>query len=299
MKKSLRVLSLVLCFVLFAIGVGAASSHTYYTNQPTMNFTTTNLSKLTNNVGSATYNWYDRIYSKGCMVTCVAMVLNNLDVSTTSSKTDIRTGRTGYLDADPFTVTYANTGFASITKNASGNYVSSYTKDPVTLVVNNINDGFGVTMHSVDIAKYDSGYKLYEITKLSKEHPEGIIVYFKSGSKSHGVVVMESTASLDYGRSITPFTAQQIQYYEANRPIAKICTHADIIEPSTTVIDPQRKQFDGFNETDKIYGEYLTVCDPINYNSYLGDYVCMNDAYIGKDASMHFSDITKIYYFTK
>ncbi len=301
-KRLLRVTSVAICAMMLCSSVLTADSdgfdannHRYFTNQGTPNFETDNLTLLTNTVGDTTYNWYNRVVYGGCMVTCCAMILDNLGATTTEAVFDVRDGDCVVRDADPVTVMYANTNFATITSNGT-NFISSYNGDPVYIYSSRIANNFDKECHVVDLSGCSNAEKLYNITYYRNLNPEGVIAYFfrteynqtlgKYENHSHGVVVMESSASLDYGRSFTgPIVGD------------RICTEADVIAPTEVPVSEINSRATGFNSESTIYAQHLTVCDTVNYNSYPGDYVNMCDAYIGVASDFQFEHITKIYYF--
>lgn len=92
-------------------------------------FSTTNLDKLYSNGSSS--SWLSRPKSAGCVITSYAMILRNLGATTSSKHYDFRSGVTGYLASDPFTVMLANTSWPNITTSTSGTYIASTTQDPV------------------------------------------------------------------------------------------------------------------------------------------------------------------------
>ncbi len=307
-------MTMLLCTVVFASGsdIFDQYNHEYFTNQGNPNFDTRNLNRLTNTVGNTTYNWYNRLYNGGCMVTCFAMILANLEATTVESIFDVRDGEESVRDADPVTVMYANTNFAPITQSGT-NYISSYTGDPVYIYANRIAQNFGKECHVVDLSGCSSPEKLYRISCYIRSNPEGVITYFyrteynetlqRYVNYSHGVVVMESSASLDFGKSIdksgfpTPYTSDDIAMF-ANAPLSdRICTESDTIATTDVLIPYVNSRSAGFNEDSITCAQYLTVCDTVNYNSYPGDYVNMCDAYIGVDSGFQFEHITKLYYF--
>ncbi len=280
-----------------------------------MNFSHTNLDKLTNtgvdSYGNpVTYNWHSRLFLSGCMITCLAMMLNNLGAETIQSVYDVRTGTSGVLTADPVSVMYANTNFSTITQSGN-NYTSSYAYDPVLIYPARIASAFGESSPQiVELTDKTNAEKLYWITYYSKMHPEGIIVYFfktiydstlgRDVNYSHGVVVMNSSASLDFGRSTeytsTPYSAEDVEIFNANPPIVQVCTSAYTIPPTDmNAYGGLGRGANGFTEDSITYSDFLTVCDPVNYTSYPGDYVKMQDAYIGSDSVFQFEDIAKIY----
>lgn len=125
-----------------------------------------------------------RLSDAGCVITSVAMLINNVNGKTVSQQQDIRTGslsKNKYLTADPYSVVMANMNFPTITKNSQGRYVASYSSDPVLTDWALIISHFGVTrtvesfpnnVHS------DYGITMW-LTQLLDAYPDGLEVRFE------------------------------------------------------------------------------------------------------------------------
>ena len=129
---------------------------------------------------NAKYCWIDQ----GCGNCAVAMVLHNMGAVKTSGY-DFRSGQTGNLVADPYTVGLANSGnygadSASVLQYGNPIYmVWSYTAEQFNL------DGKTVKL---DRIYYPSRSKMRD---LLQEHPEGIIIQVSTKTKNHYIVFSE------------------------------------------------------------------------------------------------------------
>lgn len=292
-SKCLTALILVISLVL-SISINADSStYVYYTNKGTPNYNTNNLNILKNTSGTKTYNWANRLFEAGCFITSYAMILRNAKKTTSSSYTDIRKGTTGILSPDPFTVTYANTNFSTITYNqSSGTYVSSYSGDPVATYPLRIASGFNATYKKIDLinsvftpeSTMSLEEKIYWIAYYIKEYPQGVgIEFYNAIAGYHLIVGVETTLSLDFGGPISeiaklaannPELLPQAKINSANE-IDGVNTPAQIAYRNSTIND----MLSVYNTNDITYGEFFTVCDPVHYNSTPGNYVSLNDTW--------------------
>ncbi len=125
--------------------------------------------------------WMD----EGCGNASMAMVLNNMGATMTNGY-DFRSGQTGNLIADPYTVALAN----------SGNYgyepsVKTLKFNPIYMRWANVASRFNVDGRKLEFTrKYNP--TLAHIRDLLKEHPEGVIVQLSIGSsKNHYLVFTE------------------------------------------------------------------------------------------------------------
>lgn len=131
-------------------------------------------------LGSQYSNWMD----SGCALASVATVLHNMGAVKTVGY-DLRTGQDGYLPADPYTVALANSGnygVSSVSETMSGN--------PIYMAWARVASKFEVDGEQVSIKKYYSPSRS-KIRDLLKEHPQGVIVCFTRGKKTHYVVFAE------------------------------------------------------------------------------------------------------------
>ena len=123
---------------------------------------------------NSNYDWMD----EGCLVCCIAMLLRNMG-ATLDGAYDIRTGKTGSLQADPYTVALANAG----SKGATSSNKTVY-GNPIYVASNRIAEAFKLKGKSFEV---NTTY--YVTKKAIKEaldrHPEGVIVGFKKWNSSH------------------------------------------------------------------------------------------------------------------
>jgi len=129
----------------------------------------------------------------GCVITSFAMVLKNLNATTTTQRYDFRTGTTSNQIADPFTVTLANIQYPSITSRNGRYEVTSYTSSdsPVYTYPSRIGDAFGYNVYEVSLLGKTDAQKAEILTNYLNDHPEGIIVRISDvanpTSRSQGV----------------------------------------------------------------------------------------------------------------
>lgn len=121
---------------------------------------------------------------EGCAICSVAMVLHNLG-ATLERGYDLRSGQTGNLPADPYTVTLANTYNFGPTSTSELLY-----GDPILAGWTAIASRFYVDGQAVGCRKiyYPTPRR---IADLLEDHPAGIVVEFKKSSGSHYVVFGE------------------------------------------------------------------------------------------------------------
>ena len=124
-------------------------------------------------------DWMD----EGCYLASIAMVLNNMGAKLTEGY-DFRSGQTGDLPADPYTVALAN----------SGNYGATTAKgvlygNPILVSRSNIEARFNVNGKGV-ASKMTYNVSKKAIKEALDEHPEGVIVYFSrpSRNRTHYIV---------------------------------------------------------------------------------------------------------------
>lgn len=257
----------------------ASSSYTYWTNKTTPNYTTTNLDILYDS--NKSYQWSDRIYSAGCFVTSYAMILNNLGKTTKSQVKDIRTNSTGYLVADPFTVTFANTNFASIS-SSGGYYLSSYTSDPVYTYPSRIATNFDATYTYVDLTNKTEAQKAYNLAYYINKYPQGVgIQLSNSTSGTHCIVGIGQTYRNFSSRSedllledvVAPTVVTDINYTDIDVNTVLATEKALMTSTSTrnTNIRSARSTYDS----------YFTVCDPVSTSSKSGDCVLFSNCWAG------------------
>lgn len=274
------ILAIYMCiFSSMCIPCSAASYH-YYTNTTTPNFLTTNLDKLYNESGVyASVKWYDRIHDAGCYVTSYAMVLRSLGKKTIKKVKDIRSSSTGYLGADPFTVTYANAGFPSIVKSSNGNFYAEYTGDPVYTSPSTIASNFGATFSQVDLRGKEDSVKAYNLASYINKYPQGVVICFTS----HAVVGIGTTYP-------TTRSAEEIlpEIFINDPNFKDYDFSSSFLTVKTKYEDSKLKNNASMNN----YGIYFTVCDPVSAYNQSGDNVLLSDCWTGDN--FNFSDIQYI-----
>lgn len=118
-------------------------------------------------------DWMD----EGCYVASIAMILNNLGAKLTEGY-DFRSGQSGNLPADPYTVALAN----------SGNYGAPTAKsvlygNPILVSRANIDARFNVGGKSV-VSEMTYNVSKKAIKAALDEHPEGVVIYFSRPSRN-------------------------------------------------------------------------------------------------------------------
>ncbi len=149
---------------------------------------------------------------EGCAICSVAMVLHNLG-AVLERGYDLRSGQTGNLPADPYTVTLANTYNFGPTSTAELLY-----GDPILASWNAIASRFFVDGKAVGCRKiyYPSPRR---IADLLEDHPAGIVVEFRKSSGSHYVV---------FGKCLNPEAKNQYDLeFEVYDPLGYTADQGD------------------------------------------------------------------------
>ncbi len=121
--------------------------------------------------------WMDQ----GCGNASVAMVLNNMGARKTSGY-DFRSGQTGNLIADPYTVGLANSGsFGADTAS------TTLRGNPIYMRWAYVAEQFNVDGKTVKLSKVYSP-STTKIKNILAEHPEGVIVQLSTATKNHYIV---------------------------------------------------------------------------------------------------------------
>jgi len=130
---------------------------------------------------NGTADWMD----EGCKISCIAMVLRNMDAKLATGY-DVRTGKSDNLEADPFTVMLANAG-----SNGKDLTTRRLNGSPIVAAYGNISSRFEVDGKAVESSL--SGVNKATIKRLLDDHPEGVIVGFKNYARgtSHYLVFTE------------------------------------------------------------------------------------------------------------
>ncbi len=122
-------------------------------------------------------DWMD----EGCYLASIAMVLNNMGAKLTKGY-DFRSGQSGNLPADPYTVALANAGSYGATTSRGVIY-----GNPILISRSNIDSRFNVGGNSIS-SEMTYNVSPRAIKEALDEHPEGVIVYFTRGSRTHYIV---------------------------------------------------------------------------------------------------------------
>ena len=121
---------------------------------------------------------------EGCAISCVAMLFHNLGAVYTKGY-DFRSGQSGNIPADPYTVALANVGYKGFA-SASGTYYA----DPIYARWSVITEAFNVDGRALKVEHRFQGRA--GIRDALKEHPEGVVVRLtKSNGDTHFVLFTE------------------------------------------------------------------------------------------------------------
>ena len=270
MKKCvIRIFSIAIAIVMLTC-LCSATSYIYFTHDREPNFEITNLDKLHyGNVNSPT--WLDRIHEDGCFITSYAMILRNIGKTTVGSETDIRNGTTGSLQADPFTVTFANTDFAEISTVGS-KYVSSYSSDPVVTNINTITENFNASSFEVSFSGMTEQQIAENLAFYINAYPQGVgIVLNNSTQGKHLIVGVDETYTETFGSSASllsgniapmiPISADEPDF-ESVECLASYRYRNGLVSENLASTD---------STTSSTYESYFIVCDPINYATQPGN----------------------------
>ncbi|MBR2453539.1 MAG: hypothetical protein IKB35_00900 [Clostridia bacterium] len=170
-------------------------TYTYYTQVEDHTLSYNELEGIQS--ANGTYDWQTAYYNEGCAVASYAMVLSNLGATTASPVADIPNANgssitSRYLDASPFTVMMANTYNPGVSY-VNNKYVVSSNADPVLCSYPAI-----ASFHGRSYADFwPDGNEKEMVAELLSIAPQGLCLYFTSGSKTHMVVVTETTFEID------------------------------------------------------------------------------------------------------
>lgn len=230
-----------------------STAFTFYSTWTMQGFDKNNLDKLYNSSGSWTNtSWYDIIHDDGCVVASYAMILNNLGAKTTDLQYDVRDEMTYRLSPDPFTVTYANAYFPTISYSDSS-YWANYSGYPVTVVHSQIATSFGKTAKYIDnLGNYTDDEKADLIAYLLERNPEGIACFYGSRTNNHTIVFTDTTHEVSSG--FTPPT---------------ISTYRSAAQSERFISTPRESNLSTYQMRENLtrsstYGSKFTVCDPSN-----------------------------------
>lgn len=213
-------------------------------------FSTNNLDKLYSS--GLSNSWLSRFKSSGCVIASYAMILRNLGATTASKQYDFRSGNTGYLSADPFTVMLANTSWPTITANANGTYTASTTKNPVYTYHGVVAKAFGKTANQVSLTGLNDTQKANAIAYYLSSHPEGVAVSFKrSDGGTHTIVFTQTTVAIPSTYSPPSSSVMSVSNYDVPSNISETMPYglraaaASSYDNSFTVCDPAGTKYYG------------------------------------------------------
>lgn len=209
----------------------------------------------------------------GCYASAYAMILKNLGAKTITQETDFRTGYTGYLDADPFTIMLANTQFPAVNYNSSNQHyeITSYTlsNTPVYMYYVRVANAFGYDVVNVDLSGKTAEEKSSTITQHLNSHPEGVhlrISYSVDGSAAHSLVFTKSTYSV---------SSISLNSIEKGTLMTDVNAVAEMAE-----LNNNSYQTNNFSiMTTSSFDSYFTVCDPGTQWLDKGDNVNFTNSY--------------------
>lgn len=252
----------------FCQGTPSYSSPSYSTNNLDILYY-----KTTSGETSAK-SYLERIKNAGCVASSYAMILRNLGAKTTSNQYDVRTGSTYKLNADPFTVSYSNTLFPSITySSGSGIYIANTTRDPVFMFHSDALGGFGKTYTQYSLSGTDTS-KANAIAYQLSLHPEGVAVSFEKNSNTHTVVFIATTHDVPLSYTFPNSTALS----------ADILCETESLTPNVTeesVLAWEQAYLNKIASTNaSAFDSKFTVCDPVSTATVSGNQVLFGNAYI-------------------
>lgn len=133
-------------------------------------------------------NGFD-LMNEGCAASALAMILRNMDAKTLTDRLDYRTGYTGKLVADPFTVAMANNQFPTITNG----YFTASSSDhgPLYLYEDYVCSLFGITSNRVPTSRLTEE----QLITIARANPKGVRLQFSATGKSHSIVVIPTGSS--------------------------------------------------------------------------------------------------------
>lgn len=141
----------------------------------------------------------------GCIAASLAMVLENVGAETEEVYYDLRTGQTGNMEPDPFTITYANIGYPSIRSESGYYYIDDYEHSNSPVYMSSPNRGrsevagdYGYDIYHIDLEGKTTQEKVNIISEQLAKNSEGIMTRI---SASHTIVInninSERSRSLD------------------------------------------------------------------------------------------------------
>lgn len=253
MKKIICTISIMLVTV---ICVSAYTPYYYYNKNPNSSiggFSIANISSLTDKYG---HNVVDHIKTYGCYVTSYAMVLKTLGAKTVAKQYDNRTSSTGYLTADPFTVTLANLSFPTTSGDVLNGGLGTSTSPVYINSAANLVNYFGKTTSTVSLDGKSEATKKYNLNTYINKYPQGVILEFSGTSGTHALVLIESNY-------ISSSTTRAADYEIIEEEYIDIPFGNPIETPS--VMPRYVKDSGNFNSSNN--GDDFVVYDPAYYGS--------------------------------
>ena len=175
----------------------------------TDNWNTTGLENVYfNNHGVFFKSGESSIMDEGCVITSIAMVLRNLGA--TMNGYDFRNISAGLhrMKADPYTVALANCALrGNEYTEVNGDGITQYwfpcssDHSPVYTIWDRYKNSFG---YKCELTFSLGNSPHSTLMNALREHPEGIVVYFKKGGNTHGVTFIGYGANSDYFRLFDP-----------------------------------------------------------------------------------------------
>lgn len=239
-------------------------------------YTTTAYSPAPNQLIKGHINYW------GCSISSMAMVLRNMG-ATVSNKYDIRTGTTGNLDADPFTVTMANISWPEITLGSNNHYeITSYTSESSPMVANwyTIASSFGKTAYEVNLTNKNNLEKADILAYHVKANPEGIVVR----TSGHTLVFTQTTHEISEDSLLYARLPAPIEITQSNEVAIALAEFADM-QNAYSVRAVSSTEYDS---------EFICY-DPGTSQSALGNGVIFSNSYTARNIG-GIDRITKIYY---
>jgi len=235
------------------------ATYAYYCQNNMTGFDTTNLWGLFQ-TATSTKSMYEMIRDEGCVMSSIAMVLNNMGKTTVTQEYDHRFGTTGYLEADPFTVTMANCNFTEPVYDAnSGRYVLNTTFYPVAYQsMTRIGDAFGATPKQLWLTGYTAEQKAQILAYYIAQNPEGVTAWFGSTSNNHTIVFTGTTYEID--DDYTPPQSAEVWSIGDDVIMNTEVTQASI-NVSNFILENKLLSATSNNT---IFGSKFTVYDPVN-----------------------------------
>lgn len=233
---------------------------------------------------SPSYNQLNKghINKWGCSIASMAMVLRNMG-ATVSNKYDLRTGTTGNLNADPFTVTMANISWPEITSGSNNHYeILSYTSEnsPMNPYWHRIASSFGKTAYLVDLTNKNNLEKADILAYHVNANPEGIVVR----TAGHTLVFTQTTHEISEDLLLYSKLPTPVEITQSNEAAIALAEFANI-QNDYSVRAVSSTEYDS---------EFICY-DPGTSQSALGNGVTFSNSYTARNIG-GIDRITYLYY---